>query len=63
VVIDGTTDGSGNITDNRVWTLSTPVTGTVRKSTASPFYKPGSINGTIATTQDTSFPVVLIFDE
>jgi len=63
VVIDGTTDGSGVITDTRTHALNQPITGRVRKATGGTLYKTGAVSGTINTTTGFSTTVQLIRDE
>jgi hypothetical protein len=48
VILDGTTDADGKIEDaSFVLSGTQPVTGTVRKSTTSPFFKPSPMSGSI----------------
>lgn len=62
-ILSGLTNASGNISRDRSFTLATPVSGRVRKSTASPRYKDFPIAGTISTTAGLSINVQLILDE
>lgn len=63
VVIDGNTDVSGEITDTRTWGNPQPITGKVRKSTTSPYFKTAALAGTISTTAGLASTVQLIIDE
>lgn len=63
VVIDGTTDVNGEIKDTRTWSNPQPITGRVRKSTTSPYFKTGTFTGTISTTAGFSQSVTMIIDE
>jgi len=63
VVISGTTDGNGEISDTRQWGSDQLVGGWVRKSTSSPYYQQGVINGTISTTAGLTQIVLLVKDE
>ena len=50
VVLSGTTDASGNISDTAFnYTANQPVVGTVRKASSAPYYKATSLVGTITT--------------
>lgn len=61
VILQGLTDSSGVLTSSYTFTGSQPVTGTVRKSGADPYYKPGSLSGTITST-GYNVPVTLVRD-
>ena len=63
VVIHGTTDGSGQISDSRTFSADQPVTGWARKSTSSPYFKQGPINGDIDSSNGATFNIQLISDE
>jgi len=62
VIIDGDTS-SGVITDTRDYTASQPVTGIVRKGSASPYYASAPFSGTISTSGGLSVTVLMIPDE
>lgn len=47
VLISGTTSVTGALSDTRTLSLNQPVTGWVRKSTASPFYRESSLSGNV----------------
>ncbi len=47
VIINGTTNGSGIITDNREYAADQPIDGRVRMSSSAPFYRTASVVGTI----------------
>jgi hypothetical protein len=62
VIIDETTDESGQADDTRSYTSSQPITGRARKSSSFPYYKTSSILGTISNTAGLSLTVQLIPD-
>lgn len=62
-ILDGLTDGSGNISASRTFTLSQPVKGKVRKSTASPRFKTFPLSDTISNTTGLTINVQMIIDE
>jgi len=49
VALDGVTDVNGELSVSRVYGTAQPVTGYTRKSTSAPYFKQGSLNGTIST--------------
>lgn len=61
-VLTGLTDASGIATVSYAYTADTPVTGWVRKSSASPYYKQASLAGSI-TSSGYAATVVLVSDE
>jgi hypothetical protein len=63
IVLSGTTDVTGEITMSRVFGSAQPVTGWARKSSATPFYKTGPINGSVSSTLGASLSAVLVLDE
>lgn len=63
VIIDGLTDVNGEITDNRSFSVDQPITGRVRKSSSSTYYKTSPISGTIDSTTGFSTTIQLIPDE
>jgi len=63
VLLKGTTDGVGQITMSRVFPTNQPVTGWARKSSGTPFYKSGAINGTVTTGGGATLSAVLVPDE
>lgn len=62
-ILSGLTDGSGNISASRTFTVNQPVKGTVRKSSVSPRFKDFPLSGTISNTTGLSINVQLILDE
>lgn len=62
-VIEGLTDGSGVVSDTRTFTSAQPIVGVVRKGSSSPYYKTGTISGTISATTGFSTTVQLVRDE
>ena len=62
-ILNGLTDVSGNISANRTFTLSQPVTGVVRKSTSAPRFKTRLLAGTISNSAGLTINVRLILDE
>lgn len=64
VVINGTTDGSGNISGTFSWSASQPITGRVRDADGTPFYyKTGPFSGTIDSANGLAVTVQMIRDE
>ncbi len=64
VIIDGLTNASGVITDSRSYTSDQGITGNVRKSSATPFFKASpALSGTIDTADGLSITVQLGLDE
>ena len=63
VAIYGSTNASGFITSSRVYSSDQPVTGWARLATSPPFYKTGSINGTVDSADGFPGSAVLILDE
>lgn len=63
VVIDGTTNASGIISDTRSHGSDQPITGRVRKATGGDLYKTGIISGTISSTAGFSSTILLIADQ
>ena len=51
------------IIDSRTYSSAQVVTGVVRKSTSSPYYKNSTINGNVSTTNGLSINVQMILDE
>lgn len=62
VVLEGDTNGSGQISMSRVFGSAQPVTGWARKSSSAPYYKTGPINGTISSTTGAELSAVLVAD-
>jgi hypothetical protein len=63
VFISTTTDGNGEASYTATFTANQPVTGTVRKSSGSPYLKPGGIVGTLNKDTGTTITVVMLSDE
>jgi hypothetical protein len=63
VYIDGTTDVNGEISLSRVFPADQTATGTIRKSSAAPYFKPAPINGTVSSTLNVTLTGVLISDD
>ena len=63
VVLEGLSNASGIVTESRSWTSAQPITGRVRKSSGSPYYKTGAIDGEVSTTAGFSVTVQMIKDE
>jgi len=63
VLISGTTNGSGVISDSRTLSGDQPWTGVVRKSSGSPYYQSARINGTTDSVDGVSVNVALLSDE
>ncbi len=62
-IIKDTTDVNGQVTDTRSWTSSQPITGRVRSATTQPFYKTGSIAGTINSANGLEQTVQMVLDQ
>lgn len=62
-LIKGTTDGSGDISMSRVFSSAQPVTGWVRKSSGSPYYKNALLSGTVSSTAGLALTAIMISDE
>jgi len=64
VVLNDTTDGSGNTGATYTWGANQPVVGRVRSASGSgPFYKTSPISGTIDSSAGLAFTVLMIPDE
>lgn len=63
VLIHGTTNGSGVITDSRTLSGDQPWTGVVRKSSAAPYYISSRINGVTDSVDGFSTTVSLLLDQ
>ena len=63
VLVYGTTDVNGEVSDTRTLSTNQPVTGWVRKSTSSPLYKTSTLSGTVSNTAGATFTAVMISDE
>ncbi len=63
VALEGTTDGSGDISTTRVYATDQPVVGRARKSSSSPFFKTADIVGTVDNVNGLSATAVMISDE
>ena len=62
VLIQGTTNGSGVITDSRTLSGDQPFTGVVRKSSAAPYYQSQRVNGITDSVDGFSTTVSLLLD-
>lgn len=63
VIISDTTNGSGLVSDTRVFSSSQPFKGTVRASSGSPFYQPANFTGTVSNTTGFTASRSLLSDE
>jgi len=63
VALSGLTNASGNLTTSRVYGSPQPVTGWARKSSAAPFYKQGTLGGSVSNTSGYNANVQLILDQ
>lgn len=63
VAVFGLTNSVGYASASRVYSSDQPITGRVRKSSASPYYKTGVISGIIDTVSGFAVTVMLISDE
>lgn len=62
VYVEGLTDVNGEISNSRVLSTTQASTGTIRKASSAPFYKPSPISGDISSTENTTFTGVMIPD-
>ena len=64
VIIDKVlTNGSGQVSDTRSYSGDQPITGTVRKASASTFYKSAPVAGTVSSASGLNLTVQMIPDE
>jgi len=63
VMLAGTTDGSGEISDSWSISFDQPFSGWARKQTSSPYYKQFDIVDTLASDADKDITVLLVSDE
>jgi len=63
VALNGTTDGSGNLSTSRVYASAQPVTGWTRKSTSSPYLQEGILVGEVSASTGFSGVAVMLSDE
>lgn len=62
-ILNGTTDGSGNISASRTFTANQPISGRARKSTSSPRFKTFPLSGTIDNANGLTINIQLALDE
>lgn len=63
VVLNGNTDGNGEITMSRVFPSDQPVTGRIRKGSSAPYYKQAALTGTVTSASGGYFTGVMISDD
>jgi hypothetical protein len=63
VMLEGTTDSSGQISDSRTITLAQPLKGRVSKGTSSPIFKDAPLSGTKSPTLGLTLTAQLTLDE
>lgn len=63
VIIDGTTDGSGLISDTRTYSSDQDIAGRVRQSSSTPFYKTSPVTGVIDKDIGLNITVQMVLDE
>lgn len=63
VVLNGTTNGSGEITMSRVFGSAQPVGGRIRKSSSAPFYKSAPLVGSVSSSTGLSLIGLMISDD
>lgn len=63
VALSGLTDSNGEITTSRVYSADQNVNGWARKASASPYYKPGVLNGTVDSVDGFVATAIMILDE
>lgn len=62
-IFNDLTNASGNVSDTRSFTNSQPVTGVVRKSSSSPYFKQSPLTGTISASTGLELTSLLVSDE
>ena len=63
VIIHTTTNGSGVVSDTRVFSSDQPFKGTIRASSGAPYYQPATLTGTISSTSGFTASVSLLLDQ
>jgi hypothetical protein len=63
VIINAATNGSGIASDTRTYSLDQSLSGRVRKSSASPYFKNAPVVGTISKDNGLSLTIVMLSDE
>jgi hypothetical protein len=63
VILNGTTNVSGEISMSRVFASNQPCVGRIRKSSSAPFYKQASLNGTVSSSAGAVLTGVMISDD
>jgi len=63
LIISGLTDGSGYISNSRVYDVNQPFKGWIRKSTTSPYYRQGNLTDTVNSANGYNAVVLLSKDE
>jgi hypothetical protein len=63
VALYGLSNASGIVTTSRVYSADQNVEGWARKSSSSPYYKPGPLSGTVDSADGFSTTAVLVIDE
>lgn len=63
VALEGLTNASGEISVSRVYPSDQPISGRIRKSTSSPYYKSSPISGTVSSTLGVTLTGLMIRDE
>jgi hypothetical protein len=63
VIIHGTTNGSGVISDTRVFSGDQPFKGSIRDSSGSPFHQAATVTGDVSSTTGFSATIALLSDE
>jgi hypothetical protein len=63
VALYGLTDSNGVVSTSRVYSADQPVIGWTRKSTSSPYYKEGTLIGTISSATGFNSTAVMVSDE
>jgi len=63
VVLNGNTDGAGEITMSRVFPSDQPVTGRIRKGSSAPYYKQAALTGAVSSSTGGFFTGVMISDD
>ena len=63
ILVYGTSDVNGEVSDTRSLSSSQPVIGVSRKSSSAPFYKQGTISGIASNSANTTLTTTMVSDE
>jgi hypothetical protein len=63
VMVYGSTNGSGEVSDSRTLSSAQPVVGRTLKSTTGPYYKTGRVNGSVSAASGANFTALMVLDQ